>query len=143
VAAAARPPRRRTGGPITVGPLTNAPPSSGTSDTPGAGAMGRRRFLHVLGLGAGTLAVTGATGLTWKAVDGGVFATGTGAAYAAWDGAALGLLLGWPHPPFLKGARGRLGTSRSSSASTVRTARCRPCAGPQPRRIGGGCASAW
>jgi hypothetical protein len=47
--------------------------------------MGRRRFLHAVGLGAGTLAVAGATGLTWKAVDGGVFATGTGAAYAAWD----------------------------------------------------------
>lgn len=33
----------------------------------------------------GTLALAGAGGLTWRAVDGGVFATGTGPAYAAWD----------------------------------------------------------
>jgi nitroreductase len=66
--------------------LTDTPPSSGPTDSPEAGApMGRRRFLHVLGLGAGTIAVAGAGGLTWRAVDGGVFATGTGAAYAAWD----------------------------------------------------------
>ena len=50
-----------------------------------APVLGRRRFLHVAGLGAGTLAVAGAGGLTWRAVDAGVFATGTGAAYAAWD----------------------------------------------------------
>lgn len=37
------------------------------------------------GLGAGTLALAGVGGLTWRAVDGGVFATGTGPAYAAWD----------------------------------------------------------
>jgi nitroreductase len=47
--------------------------------------MGRRRFLRNLGLGVGTVAVAGAAGVTWKAVDGGVFATGTGPAYAAWD----------------------------------------------------------
>src|ERR1035437_7634800 len=47
--------------------------------------MNRRRFLGIVGLGVGTLAVTGAGGLTWRAVDGGVFATGTGPAYAAWD----------------------------------------------------------
>ena len=45
----------------------------------------RRAFLGVVGAGVGTLAVGG---LTWKAVQGGVFATGTGPAYAAWD--ALG-----------------------------------------------------
>ena len=47
--------------------------------------MGRRRFLHLLGAGVGTLVVAGAGDLTWRAVDGGVFATGTGPAYAAWD----------------------------------------------------------
>lgn len=47
--------------------------------------MDRRRFLHIAAVGVGTLAVTGAGGLTWRAVDGGVFATGTGPAYAAWD----------------------------------------------------------
>jgi hypothetical protein len=47
--------------------------------------MDRRRFLRIVGVGVGSLAVTGAGGLTWRAVDGGVFATGTGPAYAAWD----------------------------------------------------------
>ena len=55
-------------------------------DAPVAGApMGRRRFLHLVRMGAGTLAVAGATGLTWRAVEGGVFATGTGPAFTAWD----------------------------------------------------------
>ena len=45
----------------------------------------RRGFLKIAGLGACTLAFAGAGGLTWRAVDGGVFATGTGPAYAAWD----------------------------------------------------------
>jgi hypothetical protein len=45
----------------------------------------RRGFLRIAGLGAGSLALAGAGGLTWRAVDGGVFATGTGPAYAAWD----------------------------------------------------------
>jgi hypothetical protein len=48
--------------------------------------VSRRSFLGMLGLGAGTVAVVGAAGLTWRAVDQGVFATGTGSAYAAWDG---------------------------------------------------------
>jgi len=47
--------------------------------------MNRRRFLGIVGLGVGTLAFAGAGGLTWRAVDGGVFATGTGPAHAAWD----------------------------------------------------------
>ena len=47
--------------------------------------MDRRSFLRIAGLGVGTLAVVGAGGLTWRAVDGGVFATGTGPAYAAWN----------------------------------------------------------
>ena len=59
--------------------------------TPGAQAsasvadalVNRRSLLGMVGLGAGTLAVTGAAGLTWRAVDGGVFATGSGPAYAA------------------------------------------------------------
>lgn len=46
--------------------------------------MDRRRFLKVAG-GAGAVVVAGAGGLTWRAADGGVFATGTGPAYAAWD----------------------------------------------------------
>jgi len=46
--------------------------------------MDRRRFLKLAGLGAGTIALAGVGGLTWRAVDGGVFATGTGPAYAAW-----------------------------------------------------------
>jgi len=48
-------------------------------------AVSRRGFLGMVGLGAGTVAVAGAAGLTWYTVDGGVFATGTGPAYTAWD----------------------------------------------------------
>ena len=50
--------------------------------------MDRRSFLRAAGLGVGTLAVAGAGGVTWRAADGGVFATGTGPAYAAWDQAS-------------------------------------------------------
>ena len=50
-----------------------------------AGPVTRRTVLQFLGLGVGVVAVAGATGLTWRAVDGGVFATGTGPAYTAWD----------------------------------------------------------
>ena len=50
-----------------------------------ARSVSRRTVLQFLGLGAGVVAVAGATGLTWRAIDGGVFATGTGPAYAAWD----------------------------------------------------------
>jgi nitroreductase len=46
--------------------------------------VGRRRFLGMAGLGAGTVAVAGAGGLTWRAAEEGVFAAGTGPAYAAW-----------------------------------------------------------
>jgi nitroreductase len=66
-----------------------------TSDTtqleaaqPAAGIrqpVSRRRFLGMVGLGTGTVAVLGAGGLTWRAVDQGVYAAGTGPAYAAWD----------------------------------------------------------
>src|SRR5664279_5772537 len=52
------------------------------------GSVSRRTVLQFLGLGAGVAAVAGATGLTRRAVDGGVFASGTGPAYAAWDEAA-------------------------------------------------------
>lgn len=45
--------------------------------------MSRRKALRVLGPGSGVVAVAGATGLTWRAVDGGVFSTGTGFAYDA------------------------------------------------------------
>lgn len=66
------PHRARTDGSSDGGPARGAP-------------LDRRGFLRIAGLGAGTLAVAGAAGLTWKAVDGGVFASGTGAAYSAWD----------------------------------------------------------
>ncbi|TFC25838.1 hypothetical protein E3O55_13820 [Cryobacterium sp. MDB1-18-2] len=58
----------------------------------------RRSFLKVAGIGLGTIAIAGAAGLTWRAVDGGVFASGTGEAFAAWAQAgpeahdALGLV---------------------------------------------------
>ena len=48
----------------------------------------RRSVLQIVALGSGVLAVSGATGLSWLAVDGGVFATGTGPAYDAWSQAA-------------------------------------------------------
>ena len=60
------------------------PTTSSPEIVPGP-RLGRRGFLGMVGVGVGTLAVAGAGGLTWKAVDGGVFATGTGPAYAAWD----------------------------------------------------------
>ncbi|MHB9863625.1 Acg family FMN-binding oxidoreductase [Streptomyces sp. YIM S03343] len=47
--------------------------------------VGRRRVIGMVGLTAGAAAVAGAGGLTWRAVEEGVFATGTGPAYAAWD----------------------------------------------------------
>lgn len=53
-----------------------------------AGGIDRRKFLRAAGLGVGTLAVAGAAGLSWRAIDGGIFASGTGAAYAAWAQAA-------------------------------------------------------
>jgi nitroreductase len=45
----------------------------------------RRAALQFLGLSAGAVAVAGSGGLTWLASTGGVFSTGTGAAYAAWS----------------------------------------------------------
>ena len=73
-------------------PLTRTPSANGGADDDGEtrAPLGRRRFLGLAGLGAGTLAVTGAAGLTWKSVEGGVFATATGPAYAAWDELGLG-----------------------------------------------------
>ena len=47
--------------------------------------VSRRGFLGLAGVGGATLAVAGVGGLTWRAVEAGVFATGTGPAYAAWD----------------------------------------------------------
>ena len=61
-------------------------------------ASTRRSFLKVAGIGAGSLLFVGAAGLTWRAVDGGVLASGTGEAFAAWGEAgpethdALGLV---------------------------------------------------
>ncbi|WP_454858327.1 Acg family FMN-binding oxidoreductase [Promicromonospora soli] len=57
-----------------------APPATGEPRP-----VSRRRFLGMVGLGTGTVAVLGASGLTWRAVDQGVFATATGPAYAAWE----------------------------------------------------------
>jgi len=50
----------------------------------------RRSVLQIVGLGSGVLAVAAAGGLTWRAIDGGVFASGTGPAYDAWGDAAPG-----------------------------------------------------
>ena len=44
----------------------------------------RRSFLKVAGIGAGSLLFVGAAGLTWRVVDGGVLASGTGEAFVAW-----------------------------------------------------------
>jgi hypothetical protein len=52
--------------------------------------VGRRTALQYLGFGGGLVAVAGATCLTRRAVDGGVFATGTGPAYDAWSQAGPG-----------------------------------------------------
>ena len=63
----------------------NGSPQAATGASGDEPSIDRRSFLGIMGLGVGTLAVAGAGGLTWRAVDGGVFATGTGPAYAAWD----------------------------------------------------------
>lgn len=47
--------------------------------------INRRSALRLLGLGAGSVAVGAAGGATWLATTGGVFSTGTGPAYAAWN----------------------------------------------------------
>ena len=47
--------------------------------------VSRRGALRFLGLGSGVVAVAVAGGVTWRAVDGGVFSTGTGPAYDAWE----------------------------------------------------------
>lgn len=63
-----------------------------------ARASTRRSFLKVAGIGAGSLLLVGSAGLTWRAVDGGVLASGMGEAFAAWGQAgpaahdALGLV---------------------------------------------------
>lgn len=58
---------------------------------PGAARpVSRRKALQFLGLGSGAVAVAGAAGLSWRAVDGGVFSTGTGSAYDAWGRADPG-----------------------------------------------------
>lgn len=57
--------------------------------------MGRRAFLQRAGFGAGAVLLAAGAGMTWRALDQGVFATGEGPAYAAWgdwdapDGGAL------------------------------------------------------
>ena len=65
--------------------LTGPPPSAVSAEARGSGPIDRRAFLRTVGLGIGTLAVAGAAGVTWSTISGGVFATGTGPAYAAWD----------------------------------------------------------
>ena len=49
------------------------------------GSVTRRSFLHRAGLVAGTALVVGAGGLGYRAYDQGVFETGEGGAYDAWD----------------------------------------------------------
>jgi nitroreductase len=67
------------------GPATSN--DGGTIRIPEAegGGVSRRGFLRGLGVGAGTVLVAGTGALTWRAVDQGVFATGKGPAYEAWD----------------------------------------------------------
>jgi len=49
------------------------------------GSLTRRSFLHRSGLVAGTVLVVAAGGLSYRAYDRGVFETGEGGAYDAWD----------------------------------------------------------
>lgn len=65
--------------------LIDTPPTPGPGGDSRGAPTDRRAFLRTVGLGIGTLAVAGATGVTWSTISGGVFATGTGSAYAAWD----------------------------------------------------------
>ena len=76
---------------------TDRTPQNGTHE-PNGRTSTRRSFLKVAGIGVGSVVIAGAAGLTWRAVDGGVFASGTGEAFAAWAQAgpeahdALGLV---------------------------------------------------
>ena len=76
---------------------TDRTPQNGTHE-PNGRTSTRRSFLKVAGIGVGSVVIAGAAGLTWRAVDGGVFASGTGEAFAAWAEAgpeahdALGLV---------------------------------------------------
>jgi hypothetical protein len=65
--------------------LIGTPPTSRPAGVRGSPPTDRRAFLRTVGLGIGTLAVAGTAGVTWSTISGGVFATGTGPAYAAWD----------------------------------------------------------
>ena len=67
---------------------TEQPTGQPTGQPTAPGSVSRRAVLQFLGLGAGVAAVARAAGLTWRAIDGGVFAAGTGPAYAGWDQAA-------------------------------------------------------
>jgi hypothetical protein len=46
--------------------------------------LSRRRFLKRFGVGAGAVVVVASGGLTWRAIDQGVLAPGTGPAYEPW-----------------------------------------------------------
>jgi hypothetical protein len=65
--------------------LIGTPPPRGPVGDRGSASTDRRAFLRTAGMGIGTLAVAGAAGVTWSTISGGVFATGTGPAYTAWD----------------------------------------------------------
>lgn len=65
--------------------LIGTPPTDEPAGALGSAPIGRRGFLRTIGLGVSTLAVAGAAGVTRNTISGGVFATGTGPAYAAWD----------------------------------------------------------
>lgn len=70
--------------PETEADETEADTDSGAGPEPTSRSISRRGVLRVIGLGAGAVVVAGAGGLAWRAADQGVFATGTGPAYAAW-----------------------------------------------------------
>jgi hypothetical protein len=49
-----------------------------------AGGLSRRLFLKRAGLGTGAIVIVASGGITWRALDQGIFAPGTGPAYEPW-----------------------------------------------------------
>ena len=65
--------------------LSQPPPPEESTNAPATpSGMTRRTLLKRMGLGAGFVVVVAAGGVTWRAVDQGVFSPGTGPAYDPW-----------------------------------------------------------